>query len=128
MIDPQHNSTLFQRQAAPVALPVEVWAIGRSRGEVVSLDQAAEPFVADDLVEHDRLICRRRFGRRGRQEVSRRMCPVVVVISDVVTNPIVEMLFAADQDVVQTFAIHRLHHAHIVRSHCFCTPPNALGQ
>jgi len=62
MIDPQHNSTTFQAGRAPVARPANVRTIKNSRSALVPLDQPAEPFAADDLVEHDRLVVGRRIG------------------------------------------------------------------
>ena len=64
-------------------------SIESPRRAFVPLDQPAEPFVAGDLIEHDRLVFRRRIGAGGRQEISRGVCPVVVVIADVFTDEMV---------------------------------------
>ena len=66
--------------------------------------------MADDVIEYDRLVFRRRIGARWRQEISRRVRPVVVVIADVLTDEIVEVLLAADQEIVQAFLLDALNH------------------
>jgi len=73
MIKSQHNSAHFQRRGAPVASSMRMRIIGVSRSTLVPLDQPAEPFVADNLIEHDRLIFPWRIGARRRQEIADRI-------------------------------------------------------
>ena len=86
-------------------------SIESSGGALVSLDQPTEPFVADDLIEYDRLIFRRRIGTGRRQEISRRMRSLSVIIANVLTDEIVEVLLATDQEIVQAFVLDRLDHS-----------------
>lgn len=111
MTNPKHNSTTFQLEGAPVALRLRVRMVGKSRGAFVPLDQSTKPFVTDDSFEYDRLVLRRRIGTGGRQEVSRRVCPVFVVITGVLADEIVQMLLATDQKVVQAFLLNTLNYA-----------------
>ncbi len=109
MTKPQRNTTIFQRQGAPVAQPVKLQVVGSSRRAFVPLDQPTESLVADDLIENDRLVFPRRIGAGGRQEISGRVRAVVVVITGIFTYQIVEMLLAKNQEVVQAFLFYTLH-------------------
>jgi len=108
MTDLQHNSMAFQTRRATLSLSPELRTIEASRSAFVPLDQPAQSFMADDLVEYDRLVFRRRITTRWRQELARRVGAVLVVATDEFTNEIIEMFLAADQEVVQTFLFQRL--------------------
>ncbi len=65
MIDPQQVSPTFQPGRAPVARSMKVRLVSDSRDTFVPLDQPADPFVTDDLIEHDRLVPRWRITALG---------------------------------------------------------------
>jgi len=70
MIKSQLKPTISQPGRAPAARLMKVRSVSDSRRALVPLDQPAELFMADDLIEDDRLVFRRRVPAGGWQELS----------------------------------------------------------
>ena len=66
-------------------------------------------FVADDLVEVDGVVLRRRFLTTRRKMISGTVSAVLVVINGKLGDEIIQVTFAESNEMVQAFVLDRLH-------------------